>query len=232
MDNLNLDFFLNENVSVNLNNFVINLISTLILCLILRQLYIKFSSSLSNKDEFSKNFIILGITTCIVITIVKSSLALSLGLVGALSIVRFRAAIKEPEELVYLFLVISIGLGNGAGQLKITLVGSIIAFLIIIFFSKIKLKKSLSNLESTQISITINSEMTNVKINNLLNQIKKDALSIELVSLNKSKKILIMNFNIVLKDFNKLNIINDKILKIYPNANIVVGREHNISLWK
>jgi len=230
MDNLNLDFFLNENVSVNLNNFVINLISTLILCLILRQLYIKFSSSLSNKDEFSKNFIILGITTCIVITIVKSSLALSLGLVGALSIVRFRAAIKEPEELVYLFLVISIGLGNGAGQLKITLVGSIIAFLIIIFFSKIKLKKSLSNLESTQISITINSEMTNVKINNLLNQIKKDALSIELVSLNKSKKILIMNFNIVLKDFNKLNIINDKILKIYPNANIVVGREHNISL--
>ena len=230
MDNLNLDFFLNENVSVNLNNFVINLISTLVLCLILRQLYIKFSSSLSNKDEFSKNFIILGITTCIVITIVKSSLALSLGLVGALSIVRFRAAIKEPEELVYLFLVISIGLGNGAGQLKITLVGSIIAFLIIIFFSKIKLKKSLSNLESTQISITINSEMTNVKINNLLNQIKKDALSIELVSLNKSKKILIMNFNIVLKDFNKLNIINDKILKIYPNANIVVGREHNISL--
>ena len=230
MDNLNLDFFLNENVSINLNNFVINLISTLILCLILRQLYIKFSSSLSNKDEFSKNFIILGITTCIVITIVKSSLALSLGLVGALSIVRFRAAIKEPEELVYLFLVISIGLGNGAGQLKITLVGSIIAFIIIIFFSKMKLKKSLSNLESTQISITINSEMTNVKINNLLNQIKKDSLSIELVSLNKSKKILIMNFNIVLKDFNKLNIINDKILKIYPNANIVVGREHNISL--
>ena len=45
----------------------------------------------------------LGITTTIVITIVKSSLALSLGLVGALSIVRFRAAIKEPEELVYLF---------------------------------------------------------------------------------------------------------------------------------
>ena len=39
-----------------------------------------------------------------------------------------------------------------------------------------------------------------------------------------------MNFNIVLKDFDKLNLINDKIIKIYPNANIVVGREHNISL--
>jgi len=230
MEKQNLNFFLNENISISLNNFIINLLATLILCFILRQLYIKFSSSLSNKDEFSKNFVILGITTCIVITIVKSSLALSLGLVGALSIVRFRAAIKEPEELVYLFLTIAIGLGNGAGQVKITLVGSIIAFLIIIFFSKIKIKKSLTNLESTQISITINNEMTNLKINNLINQIKKHAISIDLVSLNKSKKLIIMNFNIVLKDFDKLNLINDKIIKLYPNANIVVGREHNISL--
>ncbi len=230
MDKSNLDFFLNENVSINLNNFVLNLLATFILCYILRELYIRFSSTLSNKDEFSKNFIILGVTTCIVITIVKSSLALSLGLVGALSIVRFRAAIKEPEELVYLFLVISIGLGNGAGQIKITLVGSLLAFLIIILFSKIKIKKSLSNLESTQISITINNEMTNVKIDNLINQIKKETLSIDLVSLNKSKKIMIMNFNVILKDFNKLNVINDKIIKMYPNANIVVGREHNISL--
>jgi len=230
MDKNNLDFFLNENISINLNNFIVNLLATLILCFVLRHLYIKFSSSLSNKDEFSKNFVILGITTCIVITIVKSSLALSLGLVGALSIVRFRAAIKEPEELVYLFLTITIGLGNGAGQLKVTLVGLIIAFFIIIFFSKIKIKKSLTNIESTQISITINNEMTNLKINNLINQIKKHAISIDLVSLNKSKKLIIMNFNIVLKDFDKLNLINDKIIKIYPNANIVVGREHNISL--
>ena len=230
MDKSNLDFFLNENISISLNNFIINLIATLILCFALRQLYIKFSSSLSNKDEFSKNFIILGITTCIVITIVKSSLALSLGLVGALSIVRFRAAIKEPEELVYLFLVISIGLGNGAGQTKITLVGSLVAFLIIIFFSKIKIKKSLTNLESTQISITINNEMNNQKINQLMNHIKKESISIDLVSLNKTKKIIIMNFNIVIRDFDKLNTINDKIIKLYPNANIVVGREHNISL--
>ena len=48
--------------------------------------------------------------------IVKNSIALSLGLVGALSIVRFRAAIKEPEELTYLFLVIATGLGTGSGQ--------------------------------------------------------------------------------------------------------------------
>ena len=75
----------------------------------------------------------MGITTTIVITIVKSSLALSLGLVGALSIVRFRAAIKEPEELVYLFLIISTGLGCGAGQIKITFIGILFSLATILF---------------------------------------------------------------------------------------------------
>lgn len=58
----------------------------------------------------------------LVITVVKSSLALSLGLVGALSIIRFRSAIKEPEELTYLFLAISLGLGFGANQTVITII--------------------------------------------------------------------------------------------------------------
>ena len=100
------NFFLNENIEINVSNFAINLIVVSILSYLIRWIYNKYSHSLSNKDYFSKNFVVLGITTCLVITIVKSSLALSLGLVGALSIVRFRAAIKEPEELVYLFLVI------------------------------------------------------------------------------------------------------------------------------
>ena len=60
MNKSSLDFFLNENIQVDLNNFIVNLISTLILCLILRYIYIKFSTTLSNKDEFSKNFVILG----------------------------------------------------------------------------------------------------------------------------------------------------------------------------
>jgi hypothetical protein len=59
-------------------------------------------------------------------------MALSLGLVGALSIVRFRAAIKEPEELAFLFLAISTGLGLGAGQALVTVVALIIILGLII----------------------------------------------------------------------------------------------------
>ena len=66
--------------------------------------------------------------------VVKTSLALSLGLVGALSIVRFRTPIKEPEELIYLFLAIAIGLGFGAGYPIITILIVIVILVIIYFF--------------------------------------------------------------------------------------------------
>ena len=132
--NNNLDFILNEQIQINLITFVEGLVLAAFLSFLIQITYIKFSNALSNKLDFSKNFIILGLTTTLVITIVKSSLALSLGLVGALSIVRFRAAIKEPEELVYLFLIIATGLGCGAGQLKITLIGILVAIIIIIIY--------------------------------------------------------------------------------------------------
>lgn len=95
-----------------------------ILALYVRLLYRNFSSSPSDTDSITRVFPLLTLVTTCVIAVVKSSLALSLGLVGALSIVRFRAAIKEPEELAYLFLCIAIGLALGAEQplLAITLV--------------------------------------------------------------------------------------------------------------
>ena len=68
----------------------------------------------------------------LIISIIKSSIALSLGLVGALSIVRFRTPIKESEELIYLFIAISIGLGLGAGYLEVTSI--VFVFMIALMF--------------------------------------------------------------------------------------------------
>lgn len=82
--------------------------------LYVRELYRRFSSSLTKREGFADLFPLLTAITVVIIFVVKSSLALSLGLVGALSIVRFRTAIKNPEELVYLFLCIGIGVGLGA----------------------------------------------------------------------------------------------------------------------
>ncbi len=112
--------------------FVLNLGVAALLAILLGRLYMRCGRSLSNRSAFARNFVLLTLTTTLVIAVVKSSLALSLGLVGALSIVRFRAAIKEPEELAYLFLAIAIGLGLGANQTLLTVIGfTLIAFLVL-----------------------------------------------------------------------------------------------------
>jgi uncharacterized membrane protein YhiD involved in acid resistance len=111
-----------QNAEVAIADFLLNLGLATVLSLIVAAVYIRFASSMSNRRVFARNFLFIALTTTLVITVVKSSLALSLGLVGALSIVRFRTAIKDPEELAYLFLTIAIGLGCGAGQRLITIV--------------------------------------------------------------------------------------------------------------
>jgi uncharacterized membrane protein YhiD involved in acid resistance len=120
-DTLN-ELFWSPSVVASLPKLVISLALAAVLGGVLGQAYIRFGHSLSNRKLFARNFLVLVVTTTLIISIVRSSLALSLGLVGALSIVRFRAAIKEPEELAFLFLAISIGLGLGAGQALVTIV--------------------------------------------------------------------------------------------------------------
>src|SRR5688500_14983161 len=95
---------------------LLNLSLGLIVSLLLAWYYIRYGSSLSNRTHFAAILPLLTLITLLVISVVKSSLALSLGLVGALSIVRFRTAIKDPEELIFLFFAIAMGLGFGADQ--------------------------------------------------------------------------------------------------------------------
>jgi uncharacterized membrane protein YhiD involved in acid resistance len=108
-----------------LPELLLNIAIGAVLAVIVRWHFQRFGSTLSNRDEFAQVFPFVLLTTILIISIVKSSLALSLGLVGALSIVRFRTPIKEPEELAYLFICIAIGLGLGASQTVPTVVASL-----------------------------------------------------------------------------------------------------------
>ncbi|MCF8358759.1 MAG: DUF4956 domain-containing protein [Prolixibacteraceae bacterium] len=138
MDKWNLfqKFLITENSQVSILDFVINSALLIVLMIILSFTYSQCGKSLSGRKAFAANFLLIAFTTMLIISIVKSSLALSLGLVGALSIVRFRAAIKEPEELAYLFLCIAIGLGFGANQRLVTVVafGIVLVILWVRFF--------------------------------------------------------------------------------------------------
>jgi len=125
-----------DGTPLSLESLVPNLIVGCLLSLVVRWHFQRFGSTLSNREEFSQVFPFICLTTILVISVVKSSLALSLGLVGALSIVRFRTPIKEPEELAYLFLSIAIGLGLGAAQTIPTVIASIVILAALALFKQ------------------------------------------------------------------------------------------------
>ena len=116
---------------VDLPVFLINLLIAVVLAYVLGRVYIYWGGSLSNRRKFATNFMLITLTTTFIILVVRSSVALSLGLVGALSIVRFRTAVKEPEELAYLFFAIAIGIGLGDNQRVITLIAFAVVILLI-----------------------------------------------------------------------------------------------------
>jgi hypothetical protein len=86
-------------------------------------------------NQYLPMFLLLVPAMILIITIIKSSIALSLGLVGALSIVRFRTPIKEPEELLYIFVAIAVGLGLGANQVMVTVIGFTVIVAVLVPFA-------------------------------------------------------------------------------------------------
>ena len=137
MDSFNINSF-NLDGAVSFYQFTIILITAFLLSLLVSWHYNKYFPFVSRSQGMSKTLIAITLITTLVITVVKSSLALSLGLVGALSIVRFRTPIKEPFELAYLFTAIAIGLGLGAGQFSITVFSVIFLMIVLAILSKNK----------------------------------------------------------------------------------------------
>lgn len=145
-------------VPINLTGFLFDLALAVGLSWLLGKCYVTFGRTFSNRETFSRNFVPVALATMFLITVVKSSLALSLGLVGALSIVRFRAAIKEPEELSYLFLAIAIGVGLGAGQRPLTLVAFTVVMAVMVI-----LRPRETALENRGMFLTLSSDKASEK---------------------------------------------------------------------
>lgn len=194
MDNQLLDkslenFFLNSNIQIDFGNFFVAILLSLILAYLVKLTYIKVGRALNDKNYFSDTFIPLAIITTLVITVIKFSLALSLGLVGALSIVRFRAAIKEPEELVYLFFIISIGLANGANQFLLSIIATVIILSFLLIRSIYLNKKSNNgnfNSDSNILNVIIlNQGKKNIE--DIINQLKPNFRYLKLKSANIEK---------------------------------------------
>ena len=210
-------FLTASRANIPMLGFIINIILSALLATVLSWVYTKYGNSLSNRKQFGRNFLLITMTTMLIISIVKSSLALSLGLVGALSIIRFRAAIKEPEELSYLFLTIGIGLGLGADQAAITLIAVIIIIAIVILAKKISGKFQ----DNQNLHLTIRSDNAKkISIDAILGILKKNCDVVDLRRLDETKEILEVSFMIEIRDFNQLNKAKNEIQKLNETLTI------------
>ena len=218
-------FFFNSNVEIDLVNFFYAIILSLILSFLVKITYIKVGKSLNDKSYFSDTFIPLALITTLVITVIKFSLALSLGLVGALSIVRFRAAIKEPEELVYLFFVISIGLSNGANQFLLSIFATlvIVGFLFGRYIFENKFKKDNQ--------FTLDSNILNI---NIFDNDKKDIKEITSKIENKVEFLKLKSANIEDKTSSYIfwyNLSHEKLDEFLDDIKNLSDKNVNISIY-
>ena len=196
-----LEFLAAQNADLNVVGFLVNFLLAALLSFILSRVYVRFGNSLSNRELFGRNFVLLSMTTMLIITIVKSSLALSLGLVGALSIIRFRAAIKEPEELSYLFLAIAIGLGMGANQAVITSIAFVVMTVILAMRRLVRDKEPEANLYVTVSGI----RSDELALPRVLETIGKYALNVRLRRFDETEKLVEASFQAQFQSSNKVN---------------------------
>ena len=111
----------------------------LVIGLFILMIYKKTLTGVMYSSGFALTLIGLALVTTLVIMAVTSNVVLSLGMVGALSIVRFRAAIKEPVEIVFLFWSIAVGIVIGAGMIPLAIIGSVLIGLILLLFANRKI---------------------------------------------------------------------------------------------
>lgn len=212
-----IEGIVNSNLSmpINVGEFIFDSLITIALALALSKLYVRYAKTLSNRKSFAYNFVLLSFTTMLIITVVKTSLALSLGLVGALSIVRFRSAIKDPEELLYLFFSIAIGIGLGANQRIITIISFFIYSIFTIFRSKLSTKKrpQIVNLVLYEI------DYKNDNLENLINLILKYTSSINLSRISKEENLIEMALQVNIDSFDEILKIKNDLKEYYPNLN-------------
>lgn len=135
MKDLLYNFLYEGNTTVNPTLVVTSMLVALALGLIMYFTYYLTFQGVSYNKKINTTLLLLSMITAMVMNIIGSSVALSLGMVGALSIVRFRTAIKDPRDTAYIFWAICIGLGVGTDNYYIVTIGTVIVAVVAIISS-------------------------------------------------------------------------------------------------
>ena len=211
---------LSDSISVSLLDSLLIIFLSVCAGFYLKFIFKRYSNSYSSTKAFGNTLLMVTLAVSSLIAVVKSSLALSLGLVGALSVVRFRTAVKEPYNLAFILLSICIGISIGASQytfaLLITIVGSLVA--IYAFKSDYGKNEKIYQENLDVINITLPSQKSLTKLLELLGNLT-DFYSINTLSSN-SQNNLVVSLSIKIEDQQSLNKIMEILKTEFKDCNI------------
>ena len=182
---------------VSIDSLLLNLLLGILLAAIVGWHYNRRAKSRVLRRDLGLVLPVICLTTLLVISVVKSSLALSLGLVGALSIVRFRTPIKEPEELAYIFLAIAIGLSLGADQREVACIATGI---ILIMISIIDLGRRSSKIVTGNILISLEVPKPQAQIDEILDTLELGPTGLNIRRIDQDEQSISITAFINLKD--------------------------------
>jgi len=193
LNTLLLNELQNEGRSGTLTEFTFSLALLILITYLVKLLYIKRARTIGDKEYFASFFIIWTVSIFLIISVIKSSVVLSLGMVGALSIVRFRNAIKDTEQIMFLLFLIAIAMALASNQYIYTIV-VVISLVSIIYIRDLKKKT------------TNHSQYIYLKFS------KKEVLNeiLERLSLTNNKIISIEQYNHTIDINATLNNLTDK----------------------
>jgi hypothetical protein len=196
----NMEELFKENYLLEINylRLFVGILIFILLIYIVSKNYIKHGNSRDDKSRFVRNLYPFGVSMLLIVLVIKSSLALSLGLVGALSIIRFRTAIKETEQIILLLMVMALAISVASEKELLAIIFTIVY---VIVFSKNKKPLDSKYNKILQISFKNNSEINLDKI--YLNSLENNVLRISKTIENK--------YNVeyeILKEGEEINILN------------------------
>jgi uncharacterized membrane protein YhiD involved in acid resistance len=118
-----------------ITSFTIGILCSVVISIVYRITY----RGPGYSNSFVISLIALSLITSLVIMVIGNNLARAFGLVGALSIIRFRTAVKDTIDIVYLFFALAVGMAAGVGYFRMALTGTVIISIVLVFFSKINI---------------------------------------------------------------------------------------------
>ncbi|MCU6710800.1 DUF4956 domain-containing protein [Paenibacillus sp. J5C_2022] len=127
--------------SVSYIDMALGLLCAFLIGLFIYWIYRRTFRGVVYSYNYNVSFVLMTMITALIIMTISTNIVLSLGMVGALSIVRFRTAVKDPLDIVYMFWAISAGIASGAKMYPLALGGSLVIGLVLTWLSKRKLRE-------------------------------------------------------------------------------------------